>query len=75
MSSPELFAFHTCTTTKKSQPKKKKKKATHADSSLAEATINLHQGQIHYCYLLANTAFYWGKTPVNTTPKMRIILH
>lgn len=76
MSSPELFAFHTCTTTKKNPTKKKKRKqATHADSTLAEATINLHQGQVHYCYRLANAAFTEEKNQVNTIPKMRNSLH
>lgn len=67
MSSPELFAFHTCTTTKKKKKREvlhwtEKLRATHADSTLAQATINIHQDQVRYCYLIANTAFYDEKS-------------
>ena len=81
MSSPELFAFHTCTTHTHTEKKKEvlhwteKLRATHADSTLAQATINIHQDQVHYCYLMANTAFYYEKTIVNTMPKMRNSWH
>lgn len=76
MSLSELFAFHTCTTTKKEVLHwTEKLRATHADSTLAQPTINVHQDQVHYHYLIANTAFYYEQTIVNTMPKMRNSLH
>lgn len=46
MSSPELFAFHTCTTKKEVLHWTEKLRTTRADSTLAEATINVHQKQV-----------------------------